>query len=187
MRKSDHSTVLRRGVAVMVILVLLCLLVPVAMAQTTWPDCGWYSNCTWGCNAYDVEINRLWLGDCNNSDPLEPCTTGTPIQACIWAEFHCKSKARTQIYTFFDVYIDGNYLESDCNCIENLSAHTTTPRNIYGILNWICGQEVELKDITVSWATTGKCNCSDRAYCGGGEELVAITIWHSAGDNIIEL
>jgi uncharacterized repeat protein (TIGR01451 family) len=152
---------------VIVVLLLLCLSVPVAMAQT-WPNCEWYTNCTWGCTADDVEINRLWLGYCNNGTPIGPCTAGTPVQACIWGEFHCKSTSRTQIYTLFDLYIDGQYQGSNCDCIDNLSAHTTSSRNIYGTLYWTCGQEVELKNIIVSWETTGKCNCSDPASCSGG-------------------
>ena len=90
MRKSDYPKVLRRGVAVMIFLLLLLgAFAPAAMAQTTWPDCDWYSNCTWGCTASDVVINSLWLGNCTDGTPLKPCTAGTPVQACIWAEFYC--------------------------------------------------------------------------------------------------
>ncbi|MGB3459686.1 MAG: hypothetical protein WBB08_10445 [Halobacteriota archaeon] len=99
MRKRDYPKVHRRGVAVMVILVLLCLLVPVAMAQTTWPNCDWYSNCTWGCSASDVEITNAWLGYCDNCTPIEPCAIGTSVDVCICADFYGVN--RTQIYTIF--------------------------------------------------------------------------------------
>ena len=138
MRESDYSRVLRRGVAVMAILLLLLLFgafAPVAMAQT-WPNCGWYQNCTFGCTANDVRITNAWLGYCNNGTPIEPCTAGTPVQACIWANYE-SGPSRYQIYTLFDLYIDGVYQYSDCKCND------TNPLGgvmIYGPLQWICGQ-----------------------------------------------
>ena len=64
MGKSDYPKVLRRGVAGMVILLLLFgAFAPAAMAPT-WPKCDWYQNCEWWatsqnvCNAGDITVTR---------------------------------------------------------------------------------------------------------------------------------
>jgi hypothetical protein len=81
MRKSDHSTVLRRGVAGMVFLLLLLLLfgafAPAAMAPEVWPDC------TFSCNAQDFNVDDVYLGDANG-DPLPSCNPGDNVTAHIW-------------------------------------------------------------------------------------------------------
>ena len=79
MGKSDYSKVLRRGVAVMVILLLLLFGAFAPAAMAAWPDC------SWGCTAADFNVIRVWLGDAsgNEFDPGS-CTPPNPVTAYIW-------------------------------------------------------------------------------------------------------
>ncbi|MGB3459413.1 MAG: PKD domain-containing protein, partial [Halobacteriota archaeon] len=176
MRKSDYPKVLRRGVAVMAILLLLLLLLgafaPAAMAAD-WPNCDWIQTPSCdaefppnkSCVANDGRINKAWLGYCNNATPIEPCTPGALVDnVCIWAEFN-KGPLRYQIYSFFDLYIDDQYQGSYCDCNDTIPFKTHVNRSIYGPLQWTCGQELELKNVLVAWTVNSDCNCSDPACC----------------------
>jgi hypothetical protein len=176
MIKSDYPKVLRRGVAGMVILLLLLLLVgafaPAAMAAD-WPNCDWIQNPSCdaqfppnsSCVSEDGRINKAWLGYCNNGTPIEPCITGTLIDnVCIWAEFD-KGPKRYQIYSFFDLYIDDQDQGTRCDCNDTIPAQTHVNRAIYGPVVWTCGQKVELKNVIVAWTVHSYCNCSVPACC----------------------
>lgn len=76
MRKSDYPKVLRRWVAGLVILLLLLgAFAPAAMAAE-WP------NCNWNCNAGDVDVTKMWLGDASGNE-LPSCTPGDTVTAYI--------------------------------------------------------------------------------------------------------
>jgi hypothetical protein len=175
MRKSAYPKVLRRGVAGLVILLLLLLLLgafaPAAMAADDWPNCDWIQDTSCDeafpekkCVSQDGEITKAWLGNCTTDAELEPCTLGTSVEACVWIEFGPGPK-RYQIYSFFDLYIGGNYEGKKCNCNDSLPQQTGATLNVYGPFQWECGQEVELKNILVTWSVDKDCNCSDPACC----------------------
>ena len=74
MRKSDYSKVLRRGVAGLVILLLLFgAFAPAAMAGV-WPRC--HFDDPTACTAMDCSITDVWM---IVADPH--CTPGTPTSA----------------------------------------------------------------------------------------------------------
>ena len=151
MKRSDYPTVLRRGIAGMVILLLLFgAFAPAAMAQPwVWP------NCNWQCTAGDFQVNRTWLGNCTTGAELEPCVPGSNVTACIWAEFY--NGAGTERYTLMilgELWIDGNYLPpliDEC-ALDSIPGKNTSNASLYQF-NWTCGQKVELKNVTIPWDT----------------------------------
>jgi len=174
MRKRDHLTVVRRGIAVIVILLLFLLLLgafaPVAMAAD-WPNCNWIQNTSCdnvfppnsSCVSEDGRIYDAWLGNCTTGAKLEPCTLGTSVKACVLVKFKA-GPDRYQVYPFFDLYIDDQYDGSYCTCYD-LIGTSLVNRTIYGPILWTCGQEVELKNILVAWSVDKDCNCSVPACC----------------------
>ena len=145
MRESDHSTVLRRGVAVMVILLLLFgAFAPAAMAAGVWP------NCNWQCKAADVRLNRVWLGNCTTGAELGSCVPGSSVTACIWAEFENHDNAdRYTIMVLDELLIDGtNSAAIDKCALDYISGKSTSNVSLYQF-NWVCGQTVVLKDVII--------------------------------------
>ena len=101
MRKSDYPKVLRRGVAVMVILLLLFgAFAPAAMAGV-WP------RCVDGCTANDVEINRIWL------EVPGSCTPGDTVTADVWMRLHFHRVKTYCIIIVADLYEDGGLIQSN--------------------------------------------------------------------------
>ncbi|MGB3459823.1 MAG: PKD domain-containing protein, partial [Halobacteriota archaeon] len=163
MRKSDYPKVIRRGVAVMVILSLLLLLLgafaPAAMAAD-WP------NCDWGCTANDTDVTRVWLGNCTTQANLSSCTAGTPVEACIFADFHnTASSDRYQAFVLFDLYINYVYDSSIEKCVVDRIPSGESSYNVY-TLNWTCGDRVELRNFVLTW-TPKNCTCNDTPNCTG--------------------
>jgi len=167
MRTSDYPKVLRRGVAVMVILLLLLLLhgafAPVAMAADVWP------NCSWTCKANDTDVTRAWLGNCTTGADLGRCNLGDPVETCIWVTIENRGAKRYQVYLIYNLSINGGNKGQIVECVvDTLPAHNTSDYNIQ-TLNWTCGDSVSLNNTICTW-TTNKCNCSvnDTPCCAGG-------------------
>jgi len=125
---------------------------PTAMAvspSNIWPDCGW------SCNAGDIVINKIWLGDCTTHEELGFCTPHEPVNTCVWVDFYNgANKSRYVINLLADQYINGDLVSPkiDKCAIDSIAGKTTTSVNLESI-TWTCGQEVELKNIIVAWKT----------------------------------
>ena len=100
MRKRDHLTVLRRGIAGMVIVLLLFgAFAPAAMAQA-WP------RCVSGCTANDVEVNSIWL------EVPSSCTPGDTVTADVWMNLWFNRVNTYCIIVVADLYEAGDPLVS---------------------------------------------------------------------------
>ncbi len=163
----------------------------------------WPGDCGFQCTANDVDITRFWLGDASGND-LSSCTVGDPVTAYIWANFRNNATSkRYAVILLAQIWVDGS-LEHDfyndvpagyCS-LDEIPGGGISSGMIYGqggTFTWICGQEVEVRDIIVSWEPPGGGNscataqrdCSARGtskcwktesmivepppYCGDGE------------------
>ncbi|MEA2051967.1 MAG: hypothetical protein U9O90_03975 [Euryarchaeota archaeon] len=157
MRKSDYPKVLRRGVAVMIIVLLLFgAFAPVAMGQT-WPNCGWL------CTAKDTEVTDVWLGDASGNK-LGSCVPGSIVDAYIWVTVDNGAAVRYQPYLIFDLSINDEDKGQFDECVaDTIPKHSAANYNLYH-LTWTCGDRVELKNMVLTWATSSA-TCSDTADC----------------------
>ena len=139
MRKSDYPKVHRRGVAVMVILLLLLgAFAPAAMAQT-WP------RCVDGCTANDVEVNRIWL------EVPGSCTPGDTVTADVWMSLHFHRVNTYCIIVVADLYEAGDPLESNWTSdIIGYNANKGDHSYNMGTVDWTCGKTFEMRNILVS-------------------------------------
>ncbi len=151
MRKSDYPKVLRRGVAGMVILLLLfSAFAPAAMAQT-WP------RCIDGCTANDVEVNSIWL--------VVPgsCTPGDTVTADVWMNLYFHRQNTYCIVVAADLYEDEDLLQSNWTS-SIISYHLGGGNYNYnmGTVSWTCGKTFEMRNILVMWLQTapGAGGCS---------------------------
>ncbi len=162
MRKSDYPKVLRRGVAGMVILLLLFgAFAPAAMAGD-WPRC--HFDDPTACTANDCSITDVWI--VANPD----CTPGTPTSAELWAKFQVhRAQGVCCVVSVVDVYVDGKLSEANktANVGDLFPGSTSYNRKIADV-SWICGSELALKNIYVQWIEKTGQPCPTCTYddCG---------------------
>ncbi len=149
-----------------------------SMAATdSWPDCGFV------CQAGDVSVKDLWLGDANGNR-LSSCATGAPVTAYIWAKFqNSASSKRRGIILLADIYVNSNLIYSTYPqgiCVLNsISGKSTVSVPVYSF-TFNCGDDVKLSRFILSWETASSitCNnanrkCSNRnTKCYGGSSTV---------------
>ena len=126
----------------------------VQAAAGDWPDC------SWNCNANDVVVNRMWLGDADGSE-LDTCKPGEPVTAYVWVEFENKTNSqRYAVILFGDLFIN-DVLDSPIDeCVlEHIPKNAVTSANLTSI-NWTCGDEVELRNAYVVWKPSHE-TCAD--------------------------
>jgi hypothetical protein len=138
-------------------LVVLVLLLPVASSDD-WPHCNFQ------CQADDVTISRLWLGD-DMGKELSPCTTGGGQKAYLWAEFRNNAKSpRYAIIFLADLYTNGILSRStydDGLCItDSVPPRSVQSFPLYNFI-WNCGDEVKLARLILSWETAKGTGCGD--------------------------
>lgn len=128
------------------------------MAAAEWPDCGFQ------CNAGDVTVKELWLGDARGN-ALHPCNPGSQVTAYLWVRFENKANAaRYAVILLADLYVGGALQKSTYNeglCVLDVlppKAVRTIP--IYS-LSWSCGQDVKLKRLILSWETAQGTSCAN--------------------------
>lgn len=146
-------------------------------ATDSWPDCGFV------CQAGDVSVKDLWLGDASGNR-LGSCATGSPMIAYIWARFqNDASSKRRGIILLTDIYVNSNliystYPQGTC-VLSSISGKSTASVPIYSF-SYNCGDDVKLSRFILSWETTSSitCNnanrkCSNRnTKCYGGSSTV---------------
>ncbi|NQE53189.1 hypothetical protein C5S29_06315 [ANME-1 cluster archaeon GoMg3.2] len=158
MGKSDYPKVHRRGVAVMVILLLLFgAFAPVAMAGV-WPRC--HFDDSTACTANDCTITDVWL--VANPD----CTPGTSISAELWVKFWInRHQGVCCVVSVVDVYVDGELSEANKTAnLGNLFPGSTSYERKIADVTWICGSELALKNIYVQWIEKGGTPCPTCTY-----------------------
>ena len=156
MRKSDYLKVLRRGVAGLVILLLLFGAFAPAAIAWTWPDCNWQ------CTAKDIRVNRVWLGNCTTGAELGSCVPGTSITACVWVEYENHDNSdRYTIMALDEIWINGTYSSSLNECALDYISGKKIASAALCQLSWRCGDTVELKNLIIPWMTQGNVTCNN--------------------------
>ena len=162
-------------------IVLLTLIVAPAYCAN-WPDCKFQ------CQANDVTVSRLWLGD-DRGDDLSSAATGEKQSCYLWATFRNNANApRYAAILLADLYLGDalsrSFYDDGLCVLEKIEAKSTVDYPIYNII-WPVGEEVMLKRLVLSWETAKGTTCSQanrrcsnrNTKCYGGEEaeLVAET------------
>jgi hypothetical protein len=156
--------------------ILLALIMQPALSED-WPDCKFQ------CQANDVTISRLWLGDDRGED-LFSAVPGEKQSCYLWATFRNNANApRYATILLADLYLSGTLSRSFYNnglCVlDKIEAKSTVDYPLYNII-WTRGEVVLLKRLVLSWETAKdtSCNqanrkCSNRnTKCYGGPEAV---------------
>ncbi|MDD2837002.1 MAG: PKD domain-containing protein, partial [Methanothrix sp.] len=162
------------------IFLLILIVLPAHCAD--WPDCKFQ------CQANDVIVSRLWLGD-NMGDELSYALAGEKQSCYLWATLRNNANApRYAAILLADLYLDDvlsrSFYDDGLCVLEEIEAKSTVDYPLYNII-WTGGEEVRLKRLVLSWETAkdttcGQANrrCSNRnTKCYGGQEaeLVAQT------------
>lgn len=144
-------------------LVLLAMLMQLAFSED-WPGCKFQ------CQANDVTVSRLWLGDDQGNDIVsgEP---GEKRSCILWAQF--KNNANSPRYAAIllaDLYLNGTLSQSFYDqglCVLDTIGPKST--NAYPIrtLIWTRGEEVMLNRLVLSWETAKDASCTQaKRKCG---------------------
>jgi hypothetical protein len=155
-------------------IILLTLIMQPAHCAN-WPDCKFQ------CQANDVIVSRLWLGD-DRGDDLFSVAAGEKQSCYLWATLRNNANApRYAAILLADLYQDGTLrwsLYDDGLCVlEKIEAKSTVDYPLYNII-WASGEEVRLKRLVLSWETAKGTTCSQanrkcsnrNTKCYGGQE-----------------
>jgi hypothetical protein len=155
-------------------LILLALIMQPAHSED-WPDCKFQ------CQANDVVVSRLWLGD-DRGDDLSYAVAGEKQSCYLWARFRNNANApRYAAILLADLYQGGTLSRSfydDGLCVlDEIEAKSTVNYPLYNII-WTGGEGVMLKRLVLSWETAkgttcrqANRKCSNRnTKCYGGLE-----------------
>ena len=151
------------------------------MAGTEWP-CA-----SWGCTANDMIVTAARLGKCTSPyQPLDPCNPGETVNACIWITIDNHTGApRYAPVLLYDLHLDGVPIPSGSvlECVDDTIP--SSPAEVdYNIepLSWVCGSEVDLVNLVLSWNTSATtCTafladpaCTNRKSQCYGPELIHV-------------
>lgn len=126
-----------------------------------WPDCKFQ------CRAGDVSVLDVYLGD-SNGNHLQDCTLSNSATAHLWIKINNKANSdRRALILLTDIYINdllvsSLWAEEGVNVLD-VVAPGTSLFDIYSF-SYECGQEIELRDLVLSWDTNGNANkkCGER-------------------------
>jgi hypothetical protein len=156
-------------------LVLLAMLMQLALSEE-WPDCKFQ------CQANDVTVSRLWLGDDRGND-IAPGVTGEKRSCNLWAQF--KNNANSPRYAAImlaDLFLNGtlnqSFYDQGLCVLDVIDPKSTISRPVYHLI-WTEGEDVMLNRLVLSWETAkgascteGNRKCSSRnTKCYGGKEI----------------
>ncbi len=155
-------------------LILLNLIMQPALSEE-WPSCKFQ------CQANDVVVSRLWLGDDRGND-LSSAVAGEKQSCNLWVTLRNNANSpRYAAILLADLYLDGTLSRSlydDGLCVlDQIEAKATVDYPIYNII-WTGGEVVKLKRLVLSWETAKGTSCSQanrkcsnrNTKCYGGEE-----------------
>ncbi len=136
-------------------LILLTLITQLSHCED-WPDCKFQ------CQANDVIVSRLWLGD-DRGDDLPSAVVGEKQSCYLWATLRNNANApRYACILLADLYLGGKLSRSFYNdglCVlEKIEAKSTMDYPIYNII-WTGGEGVVLKKLVLSWETAKGTTC----------------------------
>jgi PKD repeat protein len=147
-----------RAAALTVRYIPLLLVLCMPAASEDWPDCGFH------CTAGDVTLESAYLGDVHGN-PLPPCSTGGTVDAYLWIHIYNNANSpRHAVILLADIYINGSLEQSlydDGLCVlDSVPPKADTSYPIYNF-EWICGQDVKLTRMILSWETQSGTTCQN--------------------------
>ncbi|MFC2077396.1 Ig-like domain-containing protein, partial [Candidatus Bipolaricaulota bacterium] len=117
-----------------------------------------YPDCNWNCTANDVTVVEAFV------DAPDTCIPGQALSATIYALFDNGTNTnRYAVRVIGDVYIDGLYDQTFDVCVEDTMPPGTSTVPLIPV-SWTCGQTVEARIVTVSWASSPE-TCGDTPKC----------------------
>jgi len=117
-----------------------------------------YPDCNWNCTANDVTVIEAFV------DAPDTCIPGQPLSAIIYATFDNGTNTnRYAARVIGDLYIDGLYDQTFNVCVEDTMAPGLSTLPLIPV-SWTCGQTVEARIVTVSWASSPE-TCGDTPKC----------------------
>ncbi|WP_408027144.1 HYR-like domain-containing protein [Tenacibaculum litoreum] len=139
-----------------------------------------------GCGAQDVEIGSVYIGDLNGN-PISTCTVGQQLSnVYLYVDI---SKAASKIDLYMQFYLmngadkidkDGNvYVGTDKISIGISGSISPGTYQMFELMNYICGEELTLTDVYLSWQTPGSTigpGCSTQSSKCSGENLPPIDV-----------
>jgi hypothetical protein len=148
-RRSDSSKHFAR------LVVLLIALFAGGVSVMSAPQ---YPNCNWNCTANDVTVIEAFV------DAPDTCIPGQALSATIYALFDNGTNTnRYAVRVIGDVYIDGLYDQTFDVCVEDTMPPGMSTLPLIPV-SWTCGQIVEARIVTVSWASSPE-TCGDTPKC----------------------
>ena len=143
-------------------LVLLAMLMQLALSED-WPDCKFQ------CQANDVTVSRLWLGDDQGND-IAPGETGEKRSCNLWAQF--KNNANSPRYAAIllaDLYLNGtlsqSFYDQGLCALDIIDPKSIISRPLYHLM-WTGGEDVMLNRLVLSWETAKGASCTqDNRKC----------------------
>ncbi|OPY51710.1 MAG: PKD domain protein [Methanosaeta sp. PtaU1.Bin112] len=155
-------------------LILFALIAQPALSAD-WPDCKFQ------CQANDVIVERLWLGD-DSGEVISSPVAGEARSCYLWAAFRNNANApRYAAILLADLYQGGTLSQSfydDGLCVlDEIEAKSRVSHPLCS-LEWKAGEEVILKRLVLSWETAKGTSCSQanrkcsnrNTKCYGGRE-----------------
>ncbi|MCX8206639.1 MAG: PKD domain-containing protein [Methanothrix sp.] len=129
-------------------------------AAADWPDCKFQ------CTAKDVMVENVYLGDASGK-PLQPCSQGASSRAYIWITITNRASApRYNLVLLADLVVNSNLEKIEMCVLDVLQGKSTRSFPIHGI-EWRCGEEIQLKNLILSWETSGVKACDiSKMKCG---------------------
>jgi protocatechuate 3,4-dioxygenase beta subunit len=149
----------RRIQVIVALAMILSMIVGVPVVQADkeeWPNCKFNS-----CNASDVRVVGLWLGDADGNPLTGSCKPGEVVNAVLYADMsNGTSDARRAVRVLTDVYVDGELDRSVDDCVlEELPANTTQKVKLADV-QWTCGSVLTLPKVMIGWMTSAGATCA---------------------------
>jgi len=162
------------------VLVAYLLIFSLTGLCSDWPDCKFQ------CQAGDVSVSRVWLGDSAGRE-LPSCEYQRAVNAYLWVQFDNNANSpRYAVILLADVYVNGELRQSlydDGLCVlDQISPKSSASLPVYSA-SWNCGDEIKLTRLVLSWETAKDTSCSNarrkcsnrntKCYGGSDIEIVA--------------
>ncbi|MEN6369155.1 MAG: Ig-like domain-containing protein [Thermotogota bacterium] len=131
-----------------------------------------YPSCSWGCNAKDAEIVKVWAEVSGGS-----CVTGDPTTITVYVIFsNHMGKTVYALRLLADLYVDGSLVEHFDECLGDVPPGESS--FVAGFSNVTCSTHMELRNTVLSYAVTTE-SCADTPKCAAR----ATHCWAGAGSN----
>ncbi|MDI1304496.1 MAG: hypothetical protein PSX42_06590, partial [bacterium] len=126
-----------------------------------------------GCTANSIEINRAFIGQ-SDGTPITNCNQSGPYYVFVDVS---KNGAKYDMLVQFELSVNG--AASTLYTIKYYGQVSTSLYKTIEVPGWVCGDELELKNILVSWDTSSDniANCPpDNQYSQCNGKLPNITV-----------